>query len=190
MEDPATRFTPQRLRAAARTVLVVAALVVLVTACSRPGAQTPTQNRQQQAEARALAYSKCMRAHGVPNYPDPTTSGGGVGIQLSPNSGVDTQSPQFKAAQNDCKKLAPGPGTLTPQQLAQVKADELKTAQCMRSHGYPDFPDPNGQGVIKLPPGIDQNATQFRSALQKCQKGSLIMSSGNGDRGSGAGEAP
>jgi hypothetical protein len=128
-----------------------------------------------------------MRAHGVPNYPDPTTSGGGVGINLGPNSGVDTNSPQFKAAQQACRKDAPGPGSLSPTQLAQMKADELATARCMRTHGFPDFPDPDSQGVIHLPPSVDQTSSSFEAALNKCQKGSMMIQQQQGD---GASESP
>jgi hypothetical protein len=50
------------------------------------------------------AFAKCMRAHGVPNFPDP----GGQGGQLGPGSGIDPNSPKFTAAVNGpCLSLAP-----------------------------------------------------------------------------------
>jgi hypothetical protein len=52
----------------------------------------------------SLAFAKCMRAHGVPDFPDPN---GQVG-QLSPESGINPNSPQFRSALNGpCKPLAP-----------------------------------------------------------------------------------
>jgi hypothetical protein len=65
--------------------------------------------------ADALKFSQCMRTHGVPNFPDPTFSGGHAGIELSKSSGIDPQSPAFQAAQKACGspfgKGGPGPVT-------------------------------------------------------------------------------
>jgi hypothetical protein len=49
-----------------------------------------------------LKFSQCMRAHGVTNFPDPTFSGNGIRLELSKQSGIDPNSPTFKAAQNAC----------------------------------------------------------------------------------------
>jgi hypothetical protein len=52
----------------------------------------------------SLAFARCMRANGVPDFPDPNGQGG----QLSPASGIDPNSPAFQAALNGpCKSLAP-----------------------------------------------------------------------------------
>ena len=51
-----------------------------------------------------IEFAKCMRANGVPSFPDPTGEPG----QLGPNSGVDPGSPAYLAALNGpCKSLAP-----------------------------------------------------------------------------------
>jgi hypothetical protein len=57
-----------------------------------------------QKQAQLLRFARCMRAHGVPNYPDPTSHG----IALSQS--VDPKSPQFQAATQACSKLAPALG--------------------------------------------------------------------------------
>ena len=52
----------------------------------------------------SLAFAKCMRANGVPHFPDPNGQSG----QLGPNSGIDPSSPQFQSALNGpCGSLAP-----------------------------------------------------------------------------------
>jgi hypothetical protein len=52
----------------------------------------------------SLAFAECMRAHGVPNFPDPDGKAG----QLGPGSGVDPASQAFQAAINGpCRRLAP-----------------------------------------------------------------------------------
>jgi hypothetical protein len=64
---------------------------------------SPSPAKQAQAEASALKYSKCMRANGVPDFPDPQfLSGGRIAVKLAPGSGVDPSSPTFQAAANKC----------------------------------------------------------------------------------------
>jgi hypothetical protein len=64
-----------------------------------------------------------------------------------------------------------GMPTLTPAQ----KAEELAHSQCMRSHGVPDYPDPDSQGRILIQggpgtgSGIDPNSTAFKNAEKACQ---------------------
>jgi hypothetical protein len=41
-------------------------------------------------------------------------------------------------------------------------------AQCMRTHGVPNFPDPSGGGGIRIPDGINPAAPSFRTAQAKC----------------------
>lgn len=51
-----------------------------------------------------VAFAKCMRAHGVSNFPDPNGQAG----QLGPASGVDPGSAAYlKALNGSCKSLAP-----------------------------------------------------------------------------------
>jgi hypothetical protein len=61
------------------------------------GSLTPQQ------QAQLLKFARCMRSHGVPKFPDPTTKG------LSP-SGVDPNTSQFQAAQKVCRTLLPNRG--------------------------------------------------------------------------------
>ncbi|MGH9918224.1 MAG: hypothetical protein ACRD6W_05050 [Nitrososphaerales archaeon] len=64
---------------------------------------SPAQIRQ--AEQNALELSKCMRAHGVPNFPDPQFSTGGASIKISAGSGgLNPTSPAFQSAQKACSK--------------------------------------------------------------------------------------
>jgi hypothetical protein len=64
-----------------------------------PGPPSQSQRRQ------ALAFSQCMRAHGVPNFPDPDFSGNGIRIHVGSGSGLDPNSPAFKSAQQACGSL-------------------------------------------------------------------------------------
>jgi hypothetical protein len=86
-----------------------------------------------------IEFSACMRAHGVPNFPDP---GAGGGIQIGSNSGVNPQSPAFQTAQNTCFKLLPGGGPGRAPASESRKLQMLALARCMRRHGLSTFPDP------------------------------------------------
>jgi hypothetical protein len=59
-------------------------------------------------QTQALDFSRCMRAHGVLNFPDPSASNGGVGYNVA---GVDTQSPQYQSAQQACRPQQPAGGS-------------------------------------------------------------------------------
>src|SRR5271156_331202 len=94
-----------------------------------------------------------MRSHGLSSFPDPTEGSNGLPswtINAGGSSGLNTGSPQFQAAQHACKNDLPDLGSQTPATKAAADANALKYAACMRSHGEPDFPDPNGQGVIEI----------------------------------------
>jgi len=89
----------------------------------------------------ALAFARCMRANGVPNFPDPQPGGGFV---FNAN-GINPSAPAVSAARAKCQKLMsggpPGPGSKT-HPSAETLAKLLRIADCMRQHGVPDFPDP------------------------------------------------
>ena len=56
-------------------------------------------------KANALKYAACMRANGVPKFPDPNAQGG---LQMNGNDIGDPNSPAFKKALEACKNLQPG----------------------------------------------------------------------------------
>jgi hypothetical protein len=91
-----------------------------------------------------VKFAACMRADGVPDFPDPS---GGGGFHISSSSGINPTSPAFQAARSKCRHLLPGVGPPTGPPSAQAKLAALKISQCMRSHGISDFPDP----TTKLP---------------------------------------
>jgi hypothetical protein len=85
-----------------------------------------------------------MRAHGVPNFPDP--AGGGITL-----SAINTQSPAFHAAQNACQKLLLGGLPGSGGHLATRIKQGVKLAACMRAHGLATFPDPTASPPSTLP---------------------------------------
>ncbi len=127
-------------------------------------------------DSQAVAYSACMQAHGVPNFPDPqiSTSGGEVKVAVRVTPGI-AGNPKFKSAQQACGKLLPGggPGEGSNQQISpREQSQYLKAAACIRSHGIPSFPDPtfSGGGVhIPHVAGLDLHSPQVRAAEEACQ---------------------
>jgi len=72
------------------------------------GAQM-NQAQQQHALGQLVKYAQCMRAHGVPNFPDPQTTGGGIGESAGMGfggRGIDMNSPQVQSANHACEYLA------------------------------------------------------------------------------------
>jgi hypothetical protein len=67
-----------------------------------PNGGVPTAAQRQQMLQQGLKFSRCMRAHGVSNFPDPSQGGGPVTIG---GTGINPQSPQFQAAQHTCQNL-------------------------------------------------------------------------------------
>jgi hypothetical protein len=112
----------------------------------------------------ALAYSQCMRSHGVPNFPDPNRQGYLV-IDLDPSA------PAFQSAQKACGPL---PSSVTPAQEDQEFSKSLKAAACMRANGVPNMPDPKlvrpagGNPTIRLPLGNLPSSPAFQRAAKKC----------------------
>ena len=91
--------------------------------------------------AKAVAYSQCMRSHGVPAYPGPNSSGDLPKITPNQVPQLGVTAAKFTAAGKACQSLWPYQAPTQAQQ-EQTLTDDLKFAQCMRSHGLPNFPDP------------------------------------------------
>ena len=119
--------------------------------------------------AQFFAYSRCMRSHGVRDFPDPTTSGGAFSISRmgGPGSDLNVHNPTYEAANQACRTLEPGRG-LAPTLSSQKIAAEVNWARCMRSHGLPSFPDPNAQGAFDRNK-FDENSPAFQTASNACK---------------------
>lgn len=172
---------------AAVTAVGTLLAALAVSACGAGGATgTGTAAAAASTRPQAVAFSRCMRSHGVPKFPDPAPGGAGIHIAIGPGSGIDPQSPAFQAAQQACRHLLPGGGPGAGHPTAQARQAMLQTARCMRAHGIPDFPDPTtsppGRGgtggprlvlgrdglFLALPAGMNPGTPAFRSAAAAC----------------------
>lgn len=155
----------------------MAAVIVLALVLVACGAESSAGHGTAAAHADpALQLARCMRAHGVSNFPDP-----GAGGPVVVPSGVNADAPAFVSAQRACARLLPG-GATSPQASASTRAEMLTVARCVRAHGVPDFPDPTASPPSSAAPhtGValgrggcflvvrDPNAPAFKHAAAVC----------------------
>jgi hypothetical protein len=76
-------------------------------ACKALAPPPPTASQDSSFLAQALRFSQCMRANGVPKYPDPTERNGKVTMTIGSVSGINPNSPQFQKATQACHSLLP-----------------------------------------------------------------------------------
>jgi hypothetical protein len=145
--------------------------LLLVGGCAKSGGQgsgagtDSSDNGSNAPRAALLAYAQCMRASGVPNFPDPDPSGR-FGVEHGSNSDIDTNAPTYQAAAQNCRALLPGADQHnSPQNVPEL----LKLAQCLRANGVPNFPDPGPDGFAANVQQF-QADPQFQAALPKCQQ--------------------
>lgn len=160
-----------RWRAAVLTA-TAAAIGLLLAGCGGGGSAPKATSSAALGSAatgspyqQALAYAECMRTHGAPSYPDPDSQGQ---FPESPQNQAEYNAPQ--SARTACAKYKPAGPTLTPQQEQQALAQGLKMAACLRSHGFPEVPDPSGGKYVVIPAGVDAQSAQWQAATKTCQK--------------------
>ena len=184
---------PRRVRPpAARTaaaIIATAALAVLATACgssptstasgsaSTAGGSAKSSNAGGSADARLVAFSHCVRSHGVPNFPDPQAGASNAKFPSAPQLRVS--SSQLSAAEDACQHLLPVgiDDQFPPAEVPLLLRGMLPFAHCMRSQGVPNFPDPaldsEGRPIFPLSAhGISLNyshSQRFNTVMGKCQ---------------------
>jgi hypothetical protein len=162
-----------------RVLATLAVGVALLAAGCGGGGGSPHASRPL-VHQELVAFAQCMRSHGVPDWPDPLPQGGFPRTGDGQNSG-----PQAAAAMSTCKHLLPPVQPMSAAQQAQVLAQDLKWARCMRGHGFPGISDPSvgphaGTPVITAPPGFDPGSPQAQAAAKACKRfeGPFILAQG------------
>lgn len=162
------------LRLRAGLVAALAGTALLLTACGGGAHQAGSgagsaQNVSQQLDA----FASCVRGHGVSGFyitragtapPSPGT------VQEVFHGWIVPVDPS-RAAQRACQHLLPTHTPPTVAELRQQFLHSLKTAKCMRAHGYPQWPDPtvrNGLVPNFIPAGVDVNSARFQAIAKSC----------------------
>jgi hypothetical protein len=112
-----------------------------------------------------------VRSRGVPDFPDPDSSG-----QIPKEAAIralrGVSDSLAKAATNACANMNPA-GMGSPALTAQQQQDYLQATACMRSHGITDFPDPTfpgGRVNFSVPASINTKSRQFIQAARTCTR--------------------
>jgi hypothetical protein len=128
-------------------VAAIAAATVIAACGSNSSSPSSSGGHLTDAQAQqdAVRFAGCMRSHGVPSFPDPTSP-----HEFKSSLASNQQSPAFQSAETACQHLLPGGGppshSAAPSHAQTVAL--LAFARCLRSHGFPDFPDPTSSGQL------------------------------------------
>lgn len=166
------------IRRMAAVVAGLAGIALLTAAC---GGSPPAGPRASTSPDLAVAmdgYARCMRTHGEPDTYIARAAGNptpGVTLMIFHGfavNGVNTNSPQFGSAMKACQHWLPRGTPPSAAEQHQAFVQGVKAAQCMRTHGYPDWPDPpagaGGNAQALPPPSIDTSSPQFQAAARAC----------------------
>lgn len=170
-------MTKSRLRPLAAALAAVALIGAGCGANAAPsetgvGATKTTTNQD-----KAVRFAECLRGHGVPHFPDPDAKGDFV-------FGVDVSPAVWHEAVEACKALEP-PGALSAKRSSKQQSGALRFAECVRTHGVKDFPDPvNGEPLVDTTHIPSSNApggmTILNAAMQACRPLLRLAAGGQG----------
>ena len=151
--------------------IIATAVLVLLAAC---GGSPSSAGSGSSADTQLVAFSRCMRSTGVPNFPDPSGSGKFPSAQQ-----LGVSSSRYQAADNACRHLLPAGanGQLSAAETQQLLTGMHRFSGCMRSHGVPNWPDPTtdsaGQPVFDIGShGIthtERHSPRIEAAMSECQ---------------------
>jgi hypothetical protein len=155
-----------RTRSPAAAVCVALGLALAGCGSSgHPAASAATQIQDPSGRAQLEAVVQCLRAHGVPDFPDPVydTSDGRWHYG-------DYRQDIPQSAQQACRHLDPSAVRPSPP-VPQAQFQELlKLARCVRQHGMANWPDPTPQGQFQLTPQLSPKLPAVRNAVDACRK--------------------
>ena len=173
--------TAQRTTLAPTATVIVAALTLAACGSS---AKHDVNQTPYGPKSSPYAMSKCFRENGVSGFPDPSAGPGGSvgfdGVMFSSDGsmvvdGTKFAGPVLRAAEKACREFLPsGP---PPKLSASQERQAVAMAECMRTHGVPNFPDPtfaNGEPTGSGPQ-IDPNSPAFAQAAKHCGGGRITI---------------
>jgi hypothetical protein len=136
-------------------------------ACTR-GGHTPESASlsagamtDEQILATARHYAQCLRDQGITDVAEPRIQDGRL-----QGAGVPADYPDpanLDAAFNACESIVDvlPPGVMSGPQVTAADLEKMgRFAACMRRHGFPEWPEPNGDGMFPI------RGTAMESALR------------------------
>jgi hypothetical protein len=155
---------------------------LMLTACSSGTAAPPVAHLATSSGAAASPNDalhlagECLRQQGLSNFPDPVvaTDGPASGKAILDKSALKNY-PDAVAQQaiTACSVALAQANIVTSQGSSNISQQELQArlalARCIRSHGVPNFPDPNPTtGEVTPPPGLSKTSPSILAAIQAC----------------------
>jgi hypothetical protein len=133
-------------------------------ACSAAGASGSHGGGSQgggteQAMTVMRQLARCIRSHGMPGFPDPVINPL-TGAPDWPQDAPDIPGSIQQACHSIANRLPPDVQNSQPPTARSMQA-LVRFARCMRSHGVPNWPDPNALGEFPL---TTQMSIQFKAA--------------------------
>jgi hypothetical protein len=120
-----------------------------------------------------VAAARCIRAHGVADFPHPPRGGGPQPEEVRGGKGVvdgvtlkETPA-QVRAAQQACQGSLGQASAVAPTPQMVSTGDAFSA--CMRSQGIANFPDRRADGWIALPPGLHLDSPGFQAGQSACR---------------------
>jgi hypothetical protein len=168
---------PSTARSAA-AIIATAGLALLTAACGgSPSATGSGGSSNTGGSARiqsAVAFSRCMRSHGVPNFPDPSSS---TEIPKETAQQLGVSSSQLQSGLKACQHLLPNTGNSddNPVALHRWWSQMRHFALCMHAHGVPNWPDPSAYSQDPLRPTFNLHAAGIGFHLG-AQPGNIVNS--------------
>ncbi len=165
---------------AAAAVIAAAALATLAACGGSPPAGSGAPKSGAPATSattstgKELAFARCVRIHGVPNYPDPG-SGGQVVKETAQQLGVSNS--RLQTAMNSCEHLLPNTGNVDddPAALHKWWSQMQHFAQCMHARGVPNWPGPTSYPQDPVRPTFNLHAAGI-GFHQGAQPGYIVNS--------------
>jgi hypothetical protein len=162
----------KELRIAMTQLLALAALAVPLLAGCGGASRAPAPPSSAAGELPALAVlrelARCIRAHGLPDFPDPQL--GSDGVSRFPDSAPRVPD----ATQQACRAIAAQirPDYTSTSAVSSGDVEKLMAlARCVRAHGIPDWPDPNALGQFPIDTHTQQGGKRLlEPALRACAR--------------------
>jgi hypothetical protein len=152
------------------TRLLAAAAVAPALLAGCGGANRPHSRGSvdQQALVVLRELARCVRAHGIPSFPDPQV--GSDGVPRFPDSAPRVPAATREQCRTIAARIPPDYTSTTPVSTADLQK-LLQLARCIRAHGIPDWPDPNRLGEFPIDAHIQQGGKPlFVPAVHACAR--------------------
>jgi hypothetical protein len=145
---------------------VAACSAVLLAGCAPGPSAAPRASTPAAILAVWQRFATCARAHGAPTLPDPALAADGTVSFPGFNPTPAVQAAVRRACGSILNALPPNPSAAgrSPADLAAL----LRFAQCMRTHGLPDWPDPKQDGTFPASALPAQKTPAVLSAMAAC----------------------